>query len=405
MYQPKWKMPEQKPKKPQPAQLTRELKMPSKFGMWWQKSKLCSWWKKIQQHRFIATVIVVTLFALIAAFTFAVYKFGWNWTGFNGGYPKLTTTKITPGTTMATEQQPTKTMWDVLQLLIVPIILAIGGFWLNQIQKVREQRAIDERVERENREAVERAEREKREVENRANIEREIAASNQREAALQAYLDRMSELLLDKDNPLYKSKPEDEVSKIGRVRTLTVLQRLDVDGKRKGVVLQFLFESGLINSNELVINLVGAKLAKSELTGINLAGANLVGTDLSEAQLAGADLTKADLTGANLAHADLSRAKLTGTDLTHAELEEANLDKAIMNQTRLGKANLVRAILAGTNLVEAVLTDANMFEARLRGAILDSADLTRATVTEEELRKVASRRNIIMPGQEYDKTL
>jgi len=40
------------------------------------------------------------------------------------------------------EQSSAKTLWDWLQLLIVPIILAIGGFWLNQMQKSREQRTI-----------------------------------------------------------------------------------------------------------------------------------------------------------------------------------------------------------------------------------------------------------------------
>src|SRR5437763_6861323 len=144
-------------------------------------ARLRSWLEKIVQHPFIATGIVITLFALIAAFTFAVYKFGWNWTGFNGGYSKVTTTMVTPGTTTATpgttvarEQQPAKTLWDVLQLLIVPLILAIGGFWLNRIQTDRDKNAEEAQKQR----------------------ERESREDNQRETALQTYIDRMSELLL-----------------------------------------------------------------------------------------------------------------------------------------------------------------------------------------------------------------
>ena len=59
---------------------------------------------------------------------------------------------------------------------------------------------------------------------------------NQRETALQTYIDKMSELLLEKH--LRTSQPEEEVRKIARVRTLTVLRGLDAN--RKGSVLQFL---------------------------------------------------------------------------------------------------------------------------------------------------------------------
>ena len=63
---------------------------------------------------------------------------------------------------------------------------------------------------------------------------------NQHETALQAYIDKMSELLLEKN--LRNSAKEDEVSKIARVRTLTILPLLD--GNRKSSLLKFLYETG-----------------------------------------------------------------------------------------------------------------------------------------------------------------
>ena len=112
--------------------------MASKFGSWWRQSRPHSWWMKISQHPLVASVIMIVLIAL----ALAVYKFGWDWTGFNGGYSKVTTTNSPQGITTVKEQSSAKTLWDWLQLLIVPIILAIGGFWLNQMQKSREQRTI-----------------------------------------------------------------------------------------------------------------------------------------------------------------------------------------------------------------------------------------------------------------------
>ena len=64
-----------------------------------------------------------------------------------------------------------KTLWDWLELLIVPAMLALGGFLLNSIQHDRDQK--------------------------RAETDRAIAEDRQRETALQNYLDKMTDLLLE----------------------------------------------------------------------------------------------------------------------------------------------------------------------------------------------------------------
>ena len=111
----------------------------------------------------------------------------------------------------------------------------------------------------------------------------------QREASLQAYINEISELLIHEN--LGKSDEDAEVRKIARVRTLTVLRRLD--GLRKGSVLQFLHESGLIDKGKRIIDLRGA----------HLGGANLDHADLRSASLRDADLAETYLFGAHLAGA------------------------------------------------------------------------------------------------------
>lgn len=69
---------------------------------------------------------------------------------------------------------------------------------------------------------------------------------NQREAALQAYIEKMSTLLLTQN--LGDFSEDEEVRKIARGRTLTVLRRLDAE--RKGRVLRFLHESGLVDKDK-----------------------------------------------------------------------------------------------------------------------------------------------------------
>src|SRR5438270_2988234 len=161
-------------------------------------ARLRSWWQQIKQHR-VTILVVAIILVIVIALIIVGYRF--DWTGFNGN------------------NKSGKTLWDWLQLLILPILFVIGGFWLNQIQKSREERTTEQR----------------------AQTELEIAADNQREAALQDYIDKMAELLLDKH--LRESQPDDEVQTIARVRTLTVLQRLDEIRKRS--LLQFLYESNL----------------------------------------------------------------------------------------------------------------------------------------------------------------
>jgi len=72
-----------------------------------------------------------------------------------------------------------------------------------------------------------------------------IANVRAQDEALQGYLDQMGQLLLDKQRPLRQSKEGDEVSTLARARTLTLLLRLE--SARKQTVVQFLYESGLLD--------------------------------------------------------------------------------------------------------------------------------------------------------------
>jgi hypothetical protein len=76
----------------------------------------------------------------------------------------------------------------------------------------------------------------------RAASDRRIEDQRAQDDALQAYLDSMSRLLLEED--LRNSQEGDVTNALARARTLTVLRRLDGDGK--GSVVQFLYESRLI---------------------------------------------------------------------------------------------------------------------------------------------------------------
>jgi uncharacterized protein YjbI with pentapeptide repeats len=272
-----------------------------------------------------------------------------------------------------------KTLWDLLQLLVVPLALAVIGFWFAAQQDQRQQHIEKQRAE----------------------AERELAVQRAQDEALQAYLDQMSGLLLERD--LRASEKGSEVRTLARARTLTVLPRLD--GDRKGTVVQFLVEAELVQrgegGREPIIRLGRADLSGAFLFEANLSGADLSGADLSKADLTGADLRDAnlscgdprdftgycaDLSGAYLDLADLSGANLNGASLNDASLTRADLSGAdLSNGAVLRNAKLTRADLSGADLSLSDLSDANLTRADLSEAVLNGTDFSRATLIEADL--------------------
>jgi uncharacterized protein YjbI with pentapeptide repeats len=310
--------------------------MASKFGRWWQK---------VKQHWVAIGIVGIGLMVVI---TLIIFGYWLDWTGFNGN------------------NKSGKTLWDWLQLLIVPFVLAIGGLRFSQIQKDREQNVAEQR----------------------AQTEQEIAQDNQQEAALQEYISKMSELLLEKD--LRKSGMDAEVRTIAHVRTLTVLRRLN--GERKGDVLRFLCESGLIIRGKSIIDLHEADFTRAEVEKANLSGTDLSGadffraslrkTDLENTDLAGTYFTEADMACTNLRRANLTEAKLARTDLTGTNLSEANLSGANLDGAALD--NEIRSF---------VLLDGKMTDIKY-GQV---TNLTGAKITQEQLNQASTLEGAIMP--------
>src|SRR5690606_34576141 len=139
------------------------------------------------------------------------------------------------------DYRPAKTLWDYM-VFIMGAIVASSIALLNQ--KNEERRKQTDII---------------------------VATDLQRETALQNYLDKMTELLLDKDLPLRKSKVDDEVRMIARTRTLATLRTLDPN--RKGLLVRVLYEAGLINKEQPIVDLDGANLSKAYLKGASLQGA------------------------------------------------------------------------------------------------------------------------------------
>jgi Pentapeptide repeats (8 copies) len=218
-------------------------------------------WRLTRRQKLWTVGIIVAL-AGVLVFLCLAYAREWRWTGL-----------------VTYENSHAKTLWDWLDLLIVPAVLALGGYLFARSENQRMQKtAYDERT-----------------------LDRQIADERQRDDTLQAYLDGMSQLLTDKEPPLHRAQPGDSLCTVARARTLTVLGRLDGVGKRN--VLQFLFESGLIHKEHTFRNTLD--MIEWRHTIVSLKQAKLGKANLRRADLRRVDLRRADLSKANLSEANL----------------------------------------------------------------------------------------------------
>jgi hypothetical protein len=242
-----------------------------------------------------------------------------------------------------------KPLWAWLNLLIIPVVLAIGGYWFTSSQNRATQAAEERRAQ---------------------------------DDALQSYLNQMGQLLLDRETQLLHPEEGDEVQTLARAWTLTVLPRLD--GLRKRSVVQFLYEARLITKDSVALDLREANLNFANLNGANLTGVNLRGVSL----------TKAKMNNTKLGQADLSDTMMFGANLLMAELRRADMSRAVLMSENTDSIPLQR--LSATR--NYVLDSPGPKNADLSGADLRGVDLTDAYVSEEQLRSAESLEGATMPN-------
>jgi uncharacterized protein YjbI with pentapeptide repeats len=269
-----------------------------------------------------------------------------------------------------------KTLWDWMELLIVPLFLAFGVLLLNASQKKTEQ---------------------------------EIEKNRENQTILETYYERMRDLLSKEG--LRHSQKDDEARIIARSFTLTALKNLD--SKRKGEVIQFLYESKLISGTLPVLNLRGADLSGADLDFLDLRGVVLIDCNLEHVNLKNASLAGANLSGSSLRRANLSGAGLSNVHLTLARCYRANFEGvtlwgAALHRTHFQEANLRGAWLGGEKTLmgdgKGNLIDVSP-GADLDETIFYKANLSDAHIGIEQLASSCLNEAKMPDGSRYEKWL
>jgi len=209
---------------------------------------------------------------------------------------------------------PAKSLWDWMELLIIPVALGIAGWALNNAEKSNSYKKESERAQNE---------------------------------IIDSFIKIFTQLILDKN----LTKDSDiQIKIIARTRIMFALNNIDRSRKRQ--ILQFIYESGLI-FNKPTLNLNGANINNANLDEILLTNAEIRGayfintsmkkTNLEESIFIGCDFTNANFTNSKVKNLDLSYTNLTGVKLKNMDLTSVNFLGAIFKNTKLNNSKLTEA--------------------------------------------------------------
>lgn len=223
-----------------------------------------------------------------------------EWTGF--GESEVDATKV-----------PAKTLWDWLDLLIIPMVVVIIGGLFSEIEKEKSKKREEERSQNE---------------------------------ILESFLQTMTDLIIQ-----YKlqNTPTSQTSAIARARINIATNNLN--GERKGQVLQFLYESDLINLNPK-LSLLGANMKKAVLDEIVLGKSEIKGIYFNQASIKNVNLDGAILTGCDFSEANFSNSSLKNVDLSYSNLTKAKLINLDLTTVNFEGADLTKANLKGSKILK-----------------------------------------------------
>ncbi|TRT44716.1 MAG: pentapeptide repeat-containing protein [Microcystis aeruginosa Ma_QC_C_20070703_M131] len=238
-----------------------------------------------------------------------------------------------------------KSFWDWLQLLIVPLMLALGAFYLNSAADFRDSQIAQERKQQE---------------------------------ILTDYFSKMQGLIVEtkksKQTPGSKESNSEErllleFRSTAQALTLSVLEQLD--GERKGKVIAYLAESQLITADnnepspQPEIELDGANLKGMVLNDVDQVVKNgnklrviIKKSDMTDSRFERIGLfANSDLTGSNF-----SNSILTSVDFTNANMPQAKFIKGKINNVNFTDTILKETIFDGVKLENIVVSPATDFD-------------------------------------------
>ena len=308
---------------------------------------------KKKPYRIIEIVFFIVIVIPIVIVLFQHFILGWenwaDWTGFNK--------KIL----LSSNQNNEKTLWDWMELFFMPLVLTLLTVWFNLRSSYLEQdRILDQ----------------------------------QREEILQSSIEEISDIFLRNAGSVFSL----ETGILLRTKILTTLRLLD--GIRKGIFIQFLYETYFLRGNKVKINLFGADLSDIDLFGAQLLEINLQGCLMINSCFRFSFLRFSNLSKSNLSNSDFYRAYLKTSNFEGVKMKSANFAFA-----NLEYANFRSAELKNSNFKKATMYSTNLSFSNLDGVDFSGADLYGANLENARWETICFRDTIMPDGEKFNPKL
>jgi len=206
-----------------------------------------------------------------------------------------------------------KTLWNWLELIIIPVSLGLFIWVFTTFEKDKNKIIEDEKF---------------------------------RDVTLDSFMKVMTELIIQHD---LAGDPSAKSIAIAKARISIALDQLD--GARKGQILQFLYESDLID-NKPKFKLRGANFNYAILDRIILVEAEVRGAYFENTSLRDSNLNGSSFNSCSFKNADLSNSKIEETDLGYTDLTNAKLRNMDLTTIDFEGANLTNADLQGSEITQ-----------------------------------------------------
>jgi uncharacterized protein YjbI with pentapeptide repeats len=201
-----------------------------------------------------------------------------------------------------------RTLWDWLELFIIPIFISLGVLSFGALEK---ENLLRKEIER------------------------------QRQETLSNSVDTLFSILFEKNNSLIPVG-----DKFSAIRSLILITLRQLDNRRKAELLQVLYELQLINLIPKV-DLKGANFNFIDLQSAPLCDANLSGSYFEKSNLRNANLQNTIFIGVVFTNSDFRSSKLDGTDFSYSELKGANFSNCDLRNSIFDYSDICKAKLRG----------------------------------------------------------
>jgi uncharacterized protein YjbI with pentapeptide repeats len=274
-------------------------------------------WRDLLQSLFFIVPLVVLAIMLV-----------WVWIGYNQVYPNYKAAELI-GVKETRDNvteffEPPKTIWDLLDLLIVPLALAAGAAYLDLSNKKRQFAIEEERL---------------------------------KDARYRNYLSSMEKLILE--HGLLEQNPESSCQYLAQAYTRDVIK--EINGMRIGELLDFLesYRLDLIDPERPQISLRGLRFKKAIMSFRNIRRVNLAEVILHRSEWNKCTCDEIYAPYAKFFRATIHKANFNNCNFENVEFKYSDLRDTIFDSCKLNGADFFRTNLTGTVFKNCELRNVN----------------------------------------------